>query len=140
MKEGRDAADDLVSYHPHCHRHHQSLFRVFYSLPDDWACLNCFPVTYLLHSEGPKPQYIPYINILSVVLQQFTSCFLWALMSKQVHFAGAEHYIHVPFSVEQYAECPLRDREAPGSIPGRGTPKSLIMLLVAPRLALRFSG
>ena len=68
IKEGSDAADDLVSYHPHCHRHHQSLLRVFYSLPDDGACLKCFPVTYLFHSEGLKPQYIPYINILSVVL------------------------------------------------------------------------
>ena len=55
------------------------------------------------------------------------------IMSKQVHVAGAKHYIHVPSSVAQYVECPLRDREAPGSIPGRGTPKSLIMLLVAPR-------
>ena len=121
IKEGRDATDDLVSYHPHCHRHHQSLLRSFYSLPDDRACLKCFPFTYLFHSEGPKPQYIPYINILSVVLQQFTSCFLWAtgsllcnshqfscfkgpayaalIMSKQVHVAGAEHYIHVPSSV-----------------------------------------
>ena len=130
---------------------------------DDGACLKCFPVTYLFHSEGLKPQYIPYINILSVVLQQFTSCFLWAtgshlcnyhqfscfkgpayaalIMSKQVHVAGAEHYmyIHVPSSAAQYIECPLQDREAPGSIPCRGTPKSLIMLLVAPRLALRFS-
>ena len=162
MKEGRDAADDLVSYHPHCHRHHQSLLRVFYSLPDDGACLKCFPVTYLFHSEGPKPQYIPYINILSVVLQQFTSCLLWAtgslhcnyhqfscfkgpayaafIMFKQVHVAGAEHYIHVPSSVAQCLECPFRYREAPGFITGRGTPKSLIMLLVAPRLALRFSG
>ena len=99
-----------------------------------------------------------YINILSVVLKQFTSCFLWAtgsllcnfhqfscfkgpayaalIMSKQVHVAGAEHYIHVPSSVAQYVECPLRDREAPGSIPGRGTPKSLLMLPVVPRLAV----
>ena len=152
----------IISYHPYCHRHHQSFLRVFYSLPDDGACLKCFSVTYLFHSEGPKPQYIPYINIISVVLQQFSSCFLWAtgsllcnyhqflcfkgpayaalIMSKQVHVAGAEHYIHVPSPVAQYVECLLRDWEAPGSIPGSGTPKTLIMLLVAPRLTLRFSG
>ena len=141
IKEGRDAADDLVSDHSRCHPRHQSLLRVFYSLTDNGACLKCFPVTYLFHPEGPKPQYIPYINILSVVLQQFTSCFLWAtrsllcnyhqfscfkgqayaalIMSKQVHVAGAEHYmyIHVPSSVAQYVECPFQDREAPGSIP-----------------------
>ena len=61
-------------------------------------------------------------------------------MSKQVHVAGAEHYIHVPSSVAQYVECPHQDQDAPGSIPGCGTPKSLIILLVAPSLALRFSG
>ena len=174
IKEGRDAADDLVSYHPHCHRHHQSLLRVFYSLSDDGACLKCFTVTYLFYSEGLKPQYIPiyYINTLSVVLQQFTFYFLfyffffWGgggatrsllcnyyrfscfkgpayaalIIAKQVHVAGAEHCIHVPSSVAQFVECLLREREAPGFIPGRGTPKSLLMLLVAPCLALSFSG
>ena len=34
----------------------------------------------------------------------------------------------------------LRDREVPGLIPGRDIPKSLTMVLVAPRLALRFLG
>ena len=45
-----------------------------------------------------------------------------------------------PASVAQYVVCPLRDREVPGSIPGRDIPKMLTMVLVAPRLALGFSG
>ena len=62
------------------------------------------------------------------------------IMSKKVHVAGAEHYIHIPFSVAQYVECPLQDQEAPGSMPGRGTPKSLIMLLVSPAWHTDFRG
>ena len=48
--------------------------------------------------------------------------------------------IFSPASVAQWVECPLRDREVPGSILGRNIPKSLTMVLVAPRLALGFSG
>ena len=45
-----------------------------------------------------------------------------------------------PTLVAQYVECQLQDLEVPGSIQGRNIPKSLTMVLVAPRLALGFSG
>ena len=37
----------------------------------------------------------------------------------------------------QSVECPLRGRDVAGSIPGRDIPKSLKMVLAAPRFAFR---
>ena len=45
-----------------------------------------------------------------------------------------------PTPIAQLVECPLRGREVTGSIPGRDIPKSLKMVLTAPRLGLRFMG
>ena len=46
----------------------------------------------------------------------------------------------LPAPVVQLEECPLREREVAGSNPGRDIPKSLKMVLAAPRLALRLTG
>ena len=48
--------------------------------------------------------------------------------------------LELPAPIAQLVECPLREREVTGSIPGRDIPKSLKMVLAAPRLALRFMG
>ena len=54
-------------------------------------------------------------------------------------------YLHVhtrgvPARVAQSVECPLRKPNVTGSIPGRDIPKSLKMVLAAPRLAIRLTG
>ena len=50
------------------------------------------------------------------------------------------HTRDVPALVAQSVECPLRKPDVTGSIPGRDIPKSLKMVLAAPRLALRLTG
>ena len=50
------------------------------------------------------------------------------------------HNKPTPAPVTQFAECPVREWEVTGSIPGRDIPKSFKMVLAAPRLALRLTG
>ena len=69
MKDGRDAADDLASYHPHCNLHHQSLLRVFYSLPDDGACLKCFLLLTFSIQKVPSRSISP----ISIFFLSFSS-------------------------------------------------------------------
>ena len=64
--------------------------------------------------------------------------------SKQICMHMLVQYLHVhtrgvPALVAQSVECPLQKPDVTGSIPGRDIPKSLKMVLAAPRLAFRLT-
>ena len=56
---------------------------------------------------------------------------------KNINNVDVSLYNYDTAPIAQLVECPLRGT---GSIPGRDIPKSLKMVLAAPRLALKFTG